>query len=198
MKHARLFVGTFLQEPQCESIEVLKSFDENLAEFWGQRLRWVHRDKLHLTWCFIGEVGESSIGSIVSSLDSVFALARNPIELSYCTPEIWPNARRPKQLVLSDRINGIEVQTLARAVNIAALPFLNRAETHEFVPHITLLRFKESGKRTGRSLVLPDWWPVHDILPMVQPIGECSLIRSYTNKVGKDAYERIHTWQLPG
>jgi 2'-5' RNA ligase len=200
---ARLFIETRLAEPDAHRLSRLREFDARLAEMWGSRLRWVHRDKLHLTWLFVGgAVPDDTIPLISQRLNNVLA-NRRQFGITYDSAEFWPKPRQPRQLVLTSSGSNAEAQSLASLLAEAVTAIYETDALDKFRPHVTLLRFDKhkpggasGGARSVGRIELPDYLPLDQILPINQTIDNISLTRSHMNKTGADAYEQLATWNL--
>jgi 2'-5' RNA ligase len=96
----RLFVGTFLSPDQQELLGELHRHGNGLTAAWGCRLRWVKPAKLHMTWLFLGSVNPGLISEIHARLDGI-ASRHGSMQVAYDRVEFWPDARRPRQLVMT-------------------------------------------------------------------------------------------------
>jgi 2'-5' RNA ligase len=118
---------------------------DSLREFIGplkpacRAAKWVRPEAMHVTLKFIGEASAEKLEPIRAALASVHSTA--PVEMQFLGLGFFPNERRPRVLWC-----GVEASPnlaeLAAAVDHALMPLGVAAESREFVPHLTLARFK--------------------------------------------------------
>jgi RNA 2',3'-cyclic 3'-phosphodiesterase len=101
--------------------------------------KWVGPEAMHVTLKFIGEVSEEKLEPIRTALATVHSSA--PVEMQFRGLGFFPNERRPRVLWC-----GVEASPnlaeLAAAIDHALVPVGITAESRDFVPHLTLARFK--------------------------------------------------------
>ena len=109
-------------------------------------LRWVRPEGMHLTLKFIGEVPEEKLEPIRAALGGV--TSPQPVALEFRDLGYFPNERRPRVLWV-----GIEASDnlapLAAQIEAALEPLGIERENRDYVPHLTLGRFK-SPKRIDK------------------------------------------------
>ncbi len=130
----RLFLG--LQLPDA-TLDVLERWrDEHLA---GGRA--LERDALHVTLAFLGSRAEGELPAIVGALrDAASVAGRIVLE-----PAGWRETRSVGMVVLRDTTG--EATTLATRLHagLAALG-LYEPESRRWLPHVTVLRFRQRPK----------------------------------------------------
>lgn len=141
----RLFVGTFIEESHRKLLAELKEANRDLDARWQRKLRWVHPEKLHMTWFFIGDVEADKVAEVEQKLSA--ALRESPpvpLSLSFDELELWPNARKCRQLVLCAKQSSSQVNDVAERITQSLKSFSNSGSKHydTFKPHITLLRLE--------------------------------------------------------
>ncbi|HEY9871394.1 MAG TPA: RNA 2',3'-cyclic phosphodiesterase [Candidatus Obscuribacterales bacterium] len=197
----RLFVGTFLSADQQKLLGELNRYGERLTAAWGCRLRWVKPAKLHMTWLFLGSVNPELISQIRARLGGIAAEHRS-MAVAYDRLEFWPDARRPRQLVMTPAAVPEPVGPLAASVRSQLKEFTAKPDERAFRPHLTLLRF-DRGSSSARAagaparLAVPEWLDTSGFLPLVHRIGEIALIESHLGK-GADEYEMLACFPLGG
>lgn len=195
----RLFVGTFLSPDQQELLGELNRHGDRLTAAWGCRLRWVRPAKLHMTWLFLGSVNPELISEIHARLGGIAGRHRS-IEVAYDRIEFWPDARRPRQLVMTPAAVPESVGSLAVSIRSELKEFTAKPEDRPFRPHLTLLRF-DRGSFAARAagararLSLPEWLETSGFLPLVQGMSEIALVESHLGK-GADEYEVLERFPL--
>jgi RNA 2',3'-cyclic 3'-phosphodiesterase len=116
--------------------------------------RWVNPENLHVTLKFIGEVAEERVPSICGALQTVGAV--ESLTLAFRSVGFFPNARRPNVAWI-----GIEappgLSSLAAAVNRALAPLGIEPEIKQFVPHLTVARFKENRLLPALQAEIEKW-----------------------------------------
>jgi 2'-5' RNA ligase len=123
--------------------------------------KWVRPQAMHVTLKFIGEVSTEKLESIRAALASMHSTA--PVEMQFRGLGFFPNERRPR--VLWCGVEGSpNLAELAAAVDHALVLLGIAAESREFVPHLTLARFKA------------DAAPRKDLETLVRAAGE---LKSY-------------------
>jgi 2'-5' RNA ligase len=129
----RLFLALRLPD---EVLDVLESWTE--AALPADAGRRVRREQLHLTLAFLGHRPADELPAIVDGLREAAAAAA-PLEL---TPVRWRETRSVGMVVLDDR--GGAADRLAADVH-ARLEALGvyRREARPWLPHVTVLRFRE-------------------------------------------------------
>ncbi|HEX9763952.1 MAG TPA: RNA 2',3'-cyclic phosphodiesterase [Candidatus Acidoferrales bacterium] len=109
-------------------------------------VRWVRPEGMHLTLKFIGEVPEDKLEPIRAALGGV--TSPKPVTLEFRELGYFPNERRPHVLWV-----GIEASdnlaNLAGQLEAALEPLGIEREERDYVPHLTLGRFK-SAKRADK------------------------------------------------
>jgi 2'-5' RNA ligase len=108
--------------------------------------KWVRPEAMHVTLKFIGEVSAEDLEPIRAALATVHSSA--PLEMQFRSLGFFPNERLPRVLWC-----GVEASPnlaeLAAAIDHALVPVGIPAESREFVPHLTLARFKaDTGARS--------------------------------------------------
>jgi 2'-5' RNA ligase len=104
--------------------------------------KWVRPEGMHITLKFIGEVGAEKLDTIRAALATVHA--EQPVEMQFHGLAFFPNERRPRVLWCGVKASG-NLAELAAGVERALVPLGIPAESREFVPHLTLARFRSDG-----------------------------------------------------
>jgi RNA 2',3'-cyclic 3'-phosphodiesterase len=104
--------------------------------------KWVRPEGMHVTLKFIGEVDVEKLDPICAALAEVHSA--RPVDINFRAVGFFPNERRPR--VLWCGVNAPEnLAELAAGVERALVPLGIAAEAREFVPHLTLARFRTEG-----------------------------------------------------
>ncbi|HEY9791818.1 MAG TPA: RNA 2',3'-cyclic phosphodiesterase [Candidatus Obscuribacterales bacterium] len=190
-KKRRLFVGTFLSAHDQQLLDQLRETDARLAQLWQRKLRWVHGKKMHLTWLFLGHVGEHHIDEIKKRLATI-AAQHPPTRLDYNQSEFWPSPKYARLLVLTPRVVPDEVYSLERDILTALREYLQKEEKRKYQPHITLMRIEPGPKQV---LEIPEWVNLAKRLPVHHKIDCIDIIESNPSR-GEEAYVSLQSFRL--
>ncbi len=133
----RLFVALELSQTVHTAVrELIARLQRARAD-----LHWVRPEGMHLTLKFIGEVPEEKLEAIRAALGGV--ASPQPVTLEFRDLGYFPSERRPRVLWV-----GIEASDnlapLAAQIEAALEPLGIERENRDYVPHLTLGRFKSS------------------------------------------------------
>jgi 2'-5' RNA ligase len=130
----RLFVALDLPE------NVRKALGKLIAQLKSQspKTRWVRPEGMHITIKFIGETAPPKLDSIRAALATIHS--SEPVEMSLRGVGFFPNERRPRVAWCGVEASANLAQ-LAADASKALAPFGVPAESHVYVPHLTLARF---------------------------------------------------------
>lgn len=202
----RLFVGTFLSEEGVGKIQTLSSNNERLGEKWNARIRWVAKDKLHITWLFLGEVKTEAIPDLISALtESLPEPGQEALTLFYDRFELWPSQSKARLGVITPSAVPDQVLITDAIIKKGLRPFIRKDQRqHErknFQPHITVLRLshdhhrlKSSGSANNKPRSA-DVWLQENIFPIKHEIDEIALIESDLGKQIQ-GYEKLARFRL--
>ncbi len=110
----------------------------------GDELRWVPAQNLHLTLRFLGDVSEDAVPVLLSALRAEVA-ALDCFSGRLDGLSLFPSRARPR--VLAVRVTPEEeFLGLARSVEAAVVAAGFEPEVRRFRAHITLARFRRSGR----------------------------------------------------
>jgi 2'-5' RNA ligase len=203
----RLFIGTFVAQSDQEKIAELQQQNSLLEEKWKRKVRWVKPEKLHMTWLFLGSVGEELIQPVSDMLANLIAKElgkeqeRRPMTISFEKCEIWPDARKPRQVVLRPEHVDERILNLARTLRNGLLEFYfdqsEKEEARTFRPHVTLLRVERRQQEPQRftrtaniRLKTSDIEGVDAALPVVLNLDKIALVESSLGK--NSTYQILH------
>ena len=131
----RLFVALDLPEDTREALSNLIA----RLRLTCPKVRWVRPEGMHITLKFIGEADAGKLGAIRAALETVHSTA--PVEINLRGVGFFPNERRPHTVWC-----GVEASPnlapLAAEIARALEPLGFPSESRQFVPHLTLARFK--------------------------------------------------------
>lgn len=104
--------------------------------------KWVRPVAMHITLKFIGEIAAESLEPIRAALTTVHS--SQPVDMQFRGLGFFPSERRPRVLWC-----GLEASPnlaeIAASVERSLVPLGIPAESREFVPHLTLARFRSEG-----------------------------------------------------
>jgi 2'-5' RNA ligase len=104
--------------------------------------KWVRPEGMHVTLKFIGEVDAEKLEPICAALAEVHST--QPVDINFRAVGFFPNERRPRVLWCGVNASA-NLAGLAAGVERALVPLGLAAESREFVPHLTLARFRVEG-----------------------------------------------------
>lgn len=148
MPDKRLFIAVDLSDPARNAIfRVCRELPE---------YRWTKQEQLHLTLRFIGDIDTSIIPGLCASLSEI---KFNNFELimtgtGFFRPSIFFLA-----LEQSESLNSLKGKVDSVLTDVTGMP----VETREFVPHITLTRFKRRQNRQKLERLESAFAPVFPI-----------------------------------
>ncbi|HEY9678507.1 MAG TPA: 2'-5' RNA ligase family protein [Drouetiella sp.] len=157
----RLFIGTFLSQQDQQRLSVLPKQNEHLQSQWERRTRWVKPSKLHITWLFLGEVDEELVPKVGAALHRTLYERRTmqqesdkgDVIVEFNQPEVWPNSRKARLIVVASKPVAKNVEALARRIRTNLIPFYSEEteleHNQEFKPHVTLMRLDRRVDRPG-------------------------------------------------
>lgn len=186
----RLFVGTFLPEPERHKLLVDPASNERLVELWERRIRWVRPEKLHLTWLFLGSVDEAIVPEIKAKVaDIVRDVA--PMDLYYSQSTFCPSSRNARTFVLEPETVPDEVKKLGERCRKELKEYVEEDRLEpKYKPHLTLARMDRGRKRVS----LPEWFPPLKHFPLHHHIDRVDLIESHLG--ASNDYVSIAGWDL--
>ncbi len=149
----RLFVGSFLQGPEAERISAITKarasqissgfLPGKTIEF---KIRALPKEKLHMTWLFLGEVNSIAVEELTRQFASTLTqlkqkLSRSTFELSYDHLSLWPSEDKARVVVLRPSMPPPEVSLIDSVIRAALSTFQENEEVYpQFNPHLTLFR----------------------------------------------------------
>ncbi|HEY9683568.1 MAG TPA: 2'-5' RNA ligase family protein [Drouetiella sp.] len=160
----RLFIGTFLSQQDQQKLAVLPGLNGHLDSLWERKLRWVRPINLHITWLYLGEVDQSLVSKVSSTLHKIVYERNKIIEdrgevvMSFSKPAAWPNSRKARVLVIESQPVEPKVEQLARSIRTGLIPFYSEATEKEhnqdFKPHVTLMRLDRRVETAAEKLAI--------------------------------------------
>jgi 2'-5' RNA ligase len=137
----RLFVGLALPD---EIKDELAALIERMRAA-APDAKWVPRDNLHLTFSFLGEVGEERVPAIADALRGAAASVRGPIPTRLHGTGAFPSPRRARVVWVGLDDGEGRIGKLAEAVATAVEPLGYPKEKRPWTAHLTLARLRVPG-----------------------------------------------------
>jgi 2'-5' RNA ligase len=165
----RVFVAILLPGDIRRELEAAQSA---LRRAWpGNKARWTHPDRLHLTIKFLGDVEATRVDSLVSELGRTCdGAAAFPLRLDGIG--VFPNFRSPRVIWAGVRDTNGALKDLQGRVESALGAFSRETREAEFSGHITLGRIRELDRAGAVALekagpaaaeLLGRTWEVHAV-----------------------------------
>lgn len=177
-----LFLGTFLEPQFFEKIPF-----STIEEKFKDQLKPINRNYLHLTWLFLGEVDINHLNKLYASIDNNIDNFKN-ITFTGDQITLWPPNSASRLIVMEGKLNkniSESILKLGNDVKNISNPDLKE----EFLPHITIARFKKDFTQKKNFSLL-----VHDFL---WNIKEISLIESHIKNEGeRPVYSKVKNWKV--
>ncbi|MFO1497820.1 MAG: RNA 2',3'-cyclic phosphodiesterase [Verrucomicrobiota bacterium] len=146
----RAFVAACLPDALLQAIITVQS---NLAQMPGvSHVRWTHREQLHLTLRFYGNVAQPEVPALERALGH--AVQGLPVPtLSVEGLGCFPSIQRPRVIWLGIGGDLSQLHQMEARIRQATVAFGSHSETRTFQPHLTLGRIERAGadaKRLGQ------------------------------------------------
>lgn len=181
----RLFVA--VTPPAAALDEVEGALAPHRREWPG--LRWIPRDRRHVTLSFLGDVDEGRRDELAARLDRV-SRSHCPLSLHFAGAGAFPRASRGRVLWMGLSGDRDPLVELAASVAAAARQAGIEQEDRAFSPHLTLARRREPG----------------DLRPLIESLSGFTgmpwtadavhLVRSHLGP--EPRYETLASWALLG
>lgn len=162
---------------QC--IEKLKQ------ESWGEMVRWVKPENLHVTLRFLGKVRSATIDKINEHLAGTFAEG-HCFTVDISDLRVFPNIKKPRVIVCNINKHPV-LEALSEKIEFACVRAGLKGETRQFKAHITLGRCSVKFPKHTRIELPP--------FRRQMPITTITLYKSQTNPDGA-IYTPIKRFQL--
>lgn len=165
----RLFIGSFLASHEAERISSItraraEQFSSSAAHQGKEfRIRALPKEKLHLTWLFLGEVSSEDLEVLTKKFTATLAqlktkLSGSDFEISYDHLSLWPSEDKARVAVLRPSVPPPQVAIIDLEIRAALSDFQENAEVYpQFNPHLTLFRFTPAAdlRATNLLAILP-------------------------------------------
>lgn len=150
--NVRTFLSLNLDDSVRERISVIQ--DKLRFELKGHNIKWENPEKMHLTLRFLGNIDEDRVDSLAGKLAKIEA---GFSEIGFETGGIgfFPNAKRPNVVFVQLCESGNRSGILVKHIDSVILDF-GITPDKDFVPHITLGRFRKEGRMPVAGVTLTD------------------------------------------
>ena len=153
----RLFIGSYPDKPVISEDKLTE-----LSNLFGFPVRFTPKEKLHLTWKFIGEIPDSKL-SEVQEITEESVQKISEINISFDKFELWPNKRNPSLLVLCGSDLTGNATTFHNKLDKNLEKIGVKRENRKFKPHLTVARFKLKQKPEETISIPEELIPDSDI-----------------------------------
>ena len=140
-KALRLFIAVTLPEEIREQVSGLSGNLQKGFMFTPNRPSWSGPNEMHITLLFMGATPEDMVPRIISALDRIsggFA----PLRIEIKRLGVFPHWRSPSVLWTGVRERTHQILTLQKTLEQAMVGLGFTPEVKEYIPHLTLARFK--------------------------------------------------------
>ncbi|MCB4792847.1 MAG: RNA 2',3'-cyclic phosphodiesterase [Elusimicrobia bacterium] len=140
----RLFIALNIPEKLKEDILFLQSkFKKALAD-----VKWVNKDKFHLTLKFLGETQQDALEDILGCISASIA-GLKPFRAAFSGTGVFPNIHRPRVVWVGVNEGKEKLDLIAKELeeNLEVLGYPK--EKRVFTSHLTLGRFKSEKNKAG-------------------------------------------------
>lgn len=146
-------VRAFVAVPLSEEVRAAAlEAQGRLREAWGDKVKWVEGDNLHITLKFLGQVEVEGVGRIGDVLERI-AGGFGPFEVRTGGVGAFPSPGRVRVVWYGVREGGQSLAALGRAVE-KSLEGLGFEAEERFHAHVTLGRVRRESD--GRALAWPE------------------------------------------
>jgi len=143
----RAFVGYFTTKGIYDHVEKLK--EETRLFLRG---KWVEPQNLHMTFHFLGEIGQREAVKVLKNLQSI-AEKFPPFRVQYRALGVFPDRKRPRILWIGVSKGEASLKKVAGEVIRMNRKAGVLAESKPFHPHVTVCRIKEVDKKKLSALL---------------------------------------------
>jgi 2'-5' RNA ligase len=157
-------------------------------------VRWVNPGNIHLTVVFLGSINRGDIPQMRAVIQGVVS-QYNPFHISLKGVGLFPNRRRPRVLWLGLHGDIERISYLKDALQEQLTPFGIKEEKRTFKPHLTLGRFRKTGRGN---------YQLDDFLERYAEVSSpvCSLkeLVQFQSDLGPGGatYTKLESWPLSG
>lgn len=168
----RLFIGTMLPGDDQDRIAQLAIKTDPIT---SKSIRFVRPEKLHLTWCFFGDL-KADLIEVVTQRISATLTGCTQTSITFTKASLFPSDRNPHALVLLPETRSIDFNNFTDKLLPALTSFRQKPEARGFNPHITILRLP---KDTNKTSIKPEDFSWQGLLPLTLIVNRVCLIESH-------------------
>lgn len=151
----RLFLAFDLDEPCRQGVQRLVDDLATRIEPHGPsskgRVKWVERDNLHLTVCFLGSTPEPRLEAIRALLEPSFG--SRAFELRFDRLGAFPERGAPRVIWLGDSAGSAPAEAVQRELEDRLKAVGVPPDRRPFRAHLTLGRFREPARREDSRVI---------------------------------------------
>ncbi len=177
MATTRSFIAIDLPSSVCERARELVG----LLKAAGADVKWVDRDKLHITLSFLGDISDKDIAWVCQRVAQV-CQANSAFELQCQGAGAFPHAQSPRTVWLGVSEGADQLQRLQAELDEHLVEGRFPRETRRFHPHLTLGRVKRGGAEVAELGDLVQSHSQFDAGPC--PVGEVLVYASDLERRG--------------
>ncbi|MBN2062521.1 MAG: RNA 2',3'-cyclic phosphodiesterase [Deltaproteobacteria bacterium] len=157
-------------------------------------VKWVELEKIHLTILFLGDLEESDIHRMESTIEKL-CRQYSHFNLSLDGIGLFPNNKKPRVLWLGIGGSLDRMCVFRDDLQDHLEPFRIKREGRAFKPHLTLGRFRNpAGNNEGLREITMKY---RIISSPICPVNELFLFKSELKPSGA-IYTRLNSWALTG
>ncbi|MBI2996524.1 MAG: RNA 2',3'-cyclic phosphodiesterase [Candidatus Melainabacteria bacterium] len=168
----RLFLGSFLNT--VENIPL-----EEIQKLFAGNLKLIKKENIHMTWLFLGEVKEENLNTVIQTVEKHINIFKDLVFKSHGL-RLWPVKKIPRLIILEGSLNkNVDLNNFTSELREIS----NVDEKDNFIPHITIARFKKDKtiNKNTKLLCIKDFsWEIKEV----------SLVKSSLTSEGP-VYEKI-------
>ncbi len=168
----RLFIAAIIPEKVKKEI-----LSQKLQKKFGENLRWVPSQNIHLTLIFLGQSSEKDLKKIKNILKETVNKISSPLFLTLNKVSLGPNKKRPRLAWVEGTANEELLNFVKNLKNNLSKENIFFDQKYSFRPHITLARSK------GKELWNKN---LEEKMNLTFPIKEIALMESKLKKEGAE------------
>jgi RNA 2',3'-cyclic 3'-phosphodiesterase len=135
----------FVAVPLAPEIRDAAAQARGALSSYGDRLRWVQPQHLHLTLQFLGDITTSQLEKAVDATEEV-AATETAFSITFAGLGAFPSAAAPRVVWVGVTDGAPRVGALAERLGRALRARHFRLEERPFAPHLTLARVRGTGR----------------------------------------------------
>lgn len=153
---------------------------------------WVREAGFHITLKFLGEVGSTQIGPVVSCMTATVR-HYHPFSLTVCGVGVFPHESNPRVLWVGIQGEAGSLRQLQQTLDMQLTQVGYAPEDRPFAPHLTLARLKRISRR---GEFLTSLKAHREVLLGQLDVDHLELVESQLHPSGA-RYSTVHTVHFP-